>query len=229
MVNREASPGPPPDAGVAEPVLILTPTGRDAALAAACLLRRGHTDARLPRRWRSCARAGRAAAGPHRRSVAPQALDRLIPALAATGLVRCALMLLTTSATTTEALWQRLQGRVAVGQVTLLERPLHPGTLLSTVQVALRSRRRQHDIRQLHEELRRRLAEQTAIGPAARERTGLRHLNETLEQRVTDRTAALEQQTQRLHADRRAATHARGAGAAGEARRLRDAAGQRGP
>ena len=34
-------------------------------------------------------------------------------------------MLLTTSTTTTEALWQRLQGRGAVGQVTLLERPLH--------------------------------------------------------------------------------------------------------
>jgi two-component system NtrC family sensor kinase len=110
------------------------------------------------------------------------------------------LMLLTTSATTTEALWQRLQGRgAAVGQVTLLERPLHPGTLLSTVQVALRSRRRQHDIRRLQEELQRRIAEQTAmLGQLHASEQGLQRLNETLEQRVMERTAALAQQTQRL-------------------------------
>jgi signal transduction histidine kinase/CheY-like chemotaxis protein len=110
------------------------------------------------------------------------------------------LILLTTSATTTEALWQRLQGRgAAVGHVTLLERPLHRLTLLSTVQAALRSRRRQHEIRQLHEELQRRIAEQTALlGQLHASEQGLRHLNETLEQRVLERTAALAQQTQRL-------------------------------
>jgi two-component system NtrC family sensor kinase len=81
------------------------------------------------------------------------------------------ILLLTASATATEALWQRLQGQGALGNITLLERPLHRLTLLSTVQVALRARRRQHDLRQLHT---------------------------TLEQRVTDRTAALAQQTARL-------------------------------
>src|SRR5262249_28960760 len=79
--------------------------------------------------------------------------------------------LLTAGATATEALWQRLQGQGALGNVTLLERPLHQLTLLSTVQVALRARRRQHDLRQLHA---------------------------TLEQRVTERTAALAPQTERL-------------------------------
>ena len=35
--NPEASPAPPREVGEAEPVLILTPTGRDAAVGVACL------------------------------------------------------------------------------------------------------------------------------------------------------------------------------------------------
>jgi signal transduction histidine kinase len=200
--NREASPGQWPDAGVAEPVLILTPTGRDAALAAACLPAAGIQTRICQGVEEFCAALAGAAAGLiAEEALPPQALDRLIPALQRQPVWSdVPLMLLTTSTTTTEALWQRLQERgAAVGQVTLLERPLHPGTLLSTVQVALRSRRRQHDIRQLHAELQRRLAEQTAmLGQLHASEQGLRHLNETLDRRVIDRTAALAQQTQRL-------------------------------
>jgi signal transduction histidine kinase len=187
---------------VAEPVLILTPTGRDAALAAACLDAAGIQTRVCHGVEEFCAALDRAAAGLiAEEALPPQALDRLIPALQRQPVWSdVPLMLLTTSTTTTEALWQRLQGwRAAVGQVTLLERPLHPSTLLSTVQVALQSRRRQHDIRRLHEELQRRLAEQTAmLGQLHASEEELRQLNETLEQRVTDRTAALTQQTQRL-------------------------------
>jgi signal transduction histidine kinase len=187
---------------MAEPVLILTPTGRDASLAADCLRAAGIQTRVCHGLEEFCAALAGAAAGLIAdEALPPQALDRLVLALQRQPVWSdMPLMLLTRSATTTEALWQRLQERgAAVGQVTLLERPLHPGTLLSTVQVALRSRRRQHEIRQLHEELQRRLAEQTAmLGQLQASEQGLRHLNETLEQRVTDRTAALEQQTQRL-------------------------------
>jgi signal transduction histidine kinase/CheY-like chemotaxis protein len=200
--NREASPGQPPDAGVAEPVLILTPTGRDAALAVACLHAAGIRTHVCHEVEEFCAALDGAAAGLiAEEALPPQALDRLIQALQRQPIwSEVPLMLLTTSATTTEALWQRLQGwGTAVGHVTLLERPLHPGTLLSTVQVALRSRSRQHDIQRLQDELQRRLAEQTAmLGQLHVSEQELQHLNETLEQRVTDRTAALAQQTQRL-------------------------------
>jgi DNA-binding response OmpR family regulator len=40
------------------------------------------------------------------------------------------------------------------GNVTLLERPFHPAALVSTVEVALRSRQRQYESHQLMEELR---------------------------------------------------------------------------
>jgi signal transduction histidine kinase/CheY-like chemotaxis protein len=219
VVNREASPGPSPDAGVAEPVLILTPTGRDAALAAACLDAAGIRTRVCHGVEEFCAALDGAAAGLIAdEALTPQALDRLVLALQRQPVWSdVPLMLLTTSATTTEALWQHLQGRgAAVGHVTLLERPLHRLTLLSTVHVALWSRRRQHDIRQLHEELQRRLAEQTAmLAQLHASEQGLQDLNETLEQRVTDRTVALAQQTQRLEHE------------IGERRRMQEALVQR--
>jgi signal transduction histidine kinase len=59
----------------------------------------------------------------------------------------------------------------AAGSVTLLERPISTLTLLRAVQAALRSRRRQYQVRDLV--------------------TQLSNLNETLEQRVHERTAEL--------------------------------------
>ena len=71
----------------------------------------------------------------------------------------------------------RLLGRL--GNVVLLERPINAETLTSAIRSALRGRRRQYQSRSLLLEQRR-----TALA--------LQDLNETLEQRVTDRTRELE-------------------------------------
>src|SRR6266545_891838 len=66
----------------------------------------------------------------------------------------------------------------AAGSVTLLERPISTMTLTRSVQVALRSRRRQYQVRDLVIQL--------------------ANLNETLEQRVAERTAKAVEQAQKL-------------------------------
>src|SRR5947207_5625045 len=66
----------------------------------------------------------------------------------------------------------------AAGSVTLLERPISTLTLMRSVQVALRSRRRQYQMRDLV--------------------TQLAHLNQTLEQRVRERTAELSAANRKL-------------------------------
>jgi signal transduction histidine kinase len=50
----------------------------------------------------------------------------------------------------------------ALGNVTFLERPFHPTTLVSVVQASLRGRRRQYECRRLNEELESRVQERTA-------------------------------------------------------------------
>src|SRR5436309_9488576 len=66
----------------------------------------------------------------------------------------------------------------AAGTVTLLERPISTLTLVRSVQVALRSRRRQYQVRDLVAQL--------------------ANLNQTLEQRVAKRTAEAVEQAQKL-------------------------------
>ena len=66
----------------------------------------------------------------------------------------------------------------AAGTVTLLERPIGTRTLMRSVQVALRSRRRQYQVRDLVNQL--------------------ANLNQTLEQRVAQRTAEAVERAQKL-------------------------------
>ncbi len=66
----------------------------------------------------------------------------------------------------------------AAGSVTLLERPVGTLTLMRSVQVALRSRRRQYQVRNLVSQL--------------------ADLNQTLEQRVAERTAKAVEQAEKL-------------------------------
>jgi signal transduction histidine kinase len=73
-----------------------------------------------------------------------------------------------------------------LGNVTFLERPFHPTTLVSLARAALRARRRQYEARARLEELQ-----------ASEDR--LREANETLEMRVEERTRERELALARLH------------------------------
>ncbi|MBY0332211.1 MAG: response regulator [Acetobacteraceae bacterium] len=72
-----------------------------------------------------------------------------------------------------------------LGNVSFLERPFHPTTLVSVARAALRGRRRQYEARSRLEEVR-------------RVEEALRHANERLEERVAERTRALLEANARL-------------------------------
>src|SRR5262249_8712868 len=76
---------------------------------------------------------------------------------------------------------EAISGQLAqlLGNVTFLERPLHPSSLIGAVRTALRGRRRQYEARSRMTEL-------------AAERAALAEMTATLEQRVQERTQALE-------------------------------------
>jgi signal transduction histidine kinase/CheY-like chemotaxis protein len=164
MVNSETGASSPPAAGRVEPVVLLLPTGRDASVAVTYLHAAGLRTHRCHDMAEFCAALAGAAAGLlAEEALSAPALDLLLPALQRQPVWSdVPLLLLTTRATPTEALWQFVHVLGAVGNVTLLERPLHQVTLLSTLQVALRSRGRQHELRQWHAELERRVVERTA-------------------------------------------------------------------
>jgi len=81
----------------------------------------------------------------------------------------------------------------ALGNVTFLERPFHPTTLISVVQTALRGRRRQYECRRLNEELELRVEERTAELAAAN-----RQLLNQIEER--ERVESTLRQMQRMEA-----------------------------
>ena len=194
MDSREGCRTPQGEEGRAEPVLLLTPTGRDAAVAVACLQAAGIRTQICHDVAEVCACMAAAAAGLLADEALPApALDLLRAALQRQPLWSdFPLILLTSSPHATEAMWQRVQELGAVGNVTVLERPLTRGTLLSTIQVALRSRRRQHELRQLYALQQRHLAAQAATLAQLQARDQALHdLNATLEHQVTARTAAL--------------------------------------
>ena len=80
-----------------------------------------------------------------------------------------------------------------LGNVTFLERPFHPTTLVSVVQTSLRSRRRQYECRRLNDELESRVSERTQELAAAN-----RQLLGQIEER--ERVEATLRQLQRLEA-----------------------------
>jgi signal transduction histidine kinase/ActR/RegA family two-component response regulator len=80
----------------------------------------------------------------------------------------------------------------ALGNVSFLERPFHPTTLISVVKTALRARRRQYEARARLEAL------HESESHTKRSEAELRRLNETLETRVAERTAEIEATNRQL-------------------------------
>jgi len=138
------------------PVLILTPTGRDASLAAAALAQAGVASEVCDSLAHLSSRIGKDAAAvliaEEALSAAglPELLERMRGQPAWSDIP---ILILTSpgyreDSASAEIL--RLFG--PSGNVTLLERPLRSPILISTVQVALRARRRQYEVRDLIEQ-----------------------------------------------------------------------------
>ena len=131
-----------PDQAAADPVLILLPMGRDAAVAVTCLHQAGMRTRVCHELGDFCACLAGAAAGLIAQEALPaRALDLLRAALQRQPVWSdVPLIILTTRATTSQTMEQFVQGLGAVGNMTLLERPLNRVTLLSsTVCQRLRS------------------------------------------------------------------------------------------
>src|SRR5580698_5619225 len=130
-----------PDIG--ERVLILAPAGRDAQLAAAMLRDAEIASTICDDMETFCAEQARGAAAGllTQEALAGEAHTRLAAALGAQPLWSDFPLVVLASRPTTEDGGVRLGQIVgALGNVTLLDRPLHPEALLSTVRAALRAR-----------------------------------------------------------------------------------------
>jgi len=137
-------------------VLILAPAGRDAHLAAAVL-----RDASIPSTVcrdveMFCAELERGAAAGllTQEALAQPARARLVAAMSAQPVwADFPLLVVATRPPTRDESVRLNQAVEELGNVTLLDRPLHPETLLSTVRSALRARVRQYQSRELLDRL----------------------------------------------------------------------------
>lgn len=140
-----------------ETVLVLAPTGQDAALISQ-VLRKESLDADVVANIDALTEYAKNDFGAM--VIAEEALNRaslqrLSEILSAQGpWSDIPLILMTTGGETTLASLRISKELSAAGNVTLLERPFRPITLVSTVQVAIRARRRQYQVRELLEKQR---------------------------------------------------------------------------
>lgn len=180
----------------AEPVLILAPNGRDATVLGAMLSRAGiacEQCSSLPNLLQCLESQGGAAA-----LVAEEALQRidsrdLAAWIAAQPPWSDFPFILLTLRAGSSADTARLVD--LLGNVTILERPLHPVTLTSAVHAARRARQRQRQAEAYLNE-RNQAAEDLRLSEEA-----LRRANETLEERVAERTRQLAAANDRLTAE----------------------------
>lgn len=137
-------------------VLVMTPVGRDAALICQ-LLERVDIDCEVCTDFDLLVRRIRAGAGSV--ILAEEAITpEVVPSLSAAindqpPWSDFPLLLLTIAGAVSPSSLRRLELQKPLGNVLLLERPIRPETLVSTVRGALRARRRQYQIRdQIHQQ-----------------------------------------------------------------------------
>ena len=163
-----------------ERVLIMAPVGKDATAMAALLYADGF-EVRICAGADECSRqiaAGTGALLLTEEALESPLLSNLLEVLKAQPpWSELPLVILTSGGESRRARLLDLAA-AAAGTVTLLERPISTRTLVRSMQVALRSRRRQYQTRDLVIQL--------------------KNLNETLEQRVAKRTADAVEQAQKL-------------------------------
>lgn len=129
-----------------ERVLLLTPTGRDAVLLSGTLREHGIGAAVGPdgRALASAIEAGAGAAIIAEEALSRDTVEAVAPVLSAQAPCSDLPILVLSSAGESTAItnyWVRHLG--PLGNVTAIERPVRPATLLSVVRAALRARRRQ--------------------------------------------------------------------------------------
>lgn len=171
----------------APPVLLLTPAGRDAALAASIIEGAGLRAAVCQELTDLTAQLdGAGAAVVAEEALAGPALARLLEWVAAQPLWSDFPFVLL-ARRGHEAQQGRAAERLAAAlrNVTLLERPFRPATLMSATRSAVGARQRQHEAR-----------DAIAAADAAADR--LRRYQEELEALVAERTCALEETNARL-------------------------------
>ena len=191
-----------------ESVLILAPVGRDAA-AMAELLARGGFEAQICGSLEDCCAQINAGAGAL--VLTEEALEltnvsRLLQALnTQPQWSELPVIILTTGGESRLAQLLELTAEAA-GGVTLLERPIGTTTLLRSIEVALNSRRRQYELRDLLEELRRNELE---LRQAHEQLADRAQQLETLVKLRTAKLAESNEQLQREMAERERAEVAR--------------------
>ena len=133
-----------------EVVLIYAPTGRDAALMRAVLEGAGHETAVASSVESLCERlAGDCGVALiAEEALSPEATARLLEALGRQpSWADLPLVVLTSALSMRQPEQRALRTLRRHGNVTLLERPVHPVTVLSAVQAGLRARKRQYEVR----------------------------------------------------------------------------------
>jgi signal transduction histidine kinase len=164
-----------------ERVLVLAPFGHDAPEMCRVLGEAGFDVENCGDGERLCTEigCGCGAALLAEEALSPEFRRRLAAALAEQpGWSDFPLLLMTSRDRGDREAWHVPEDFEETGHLTLLERPMHTATLISAVRTAIRSRRRQYQVR-------------GELAARARAEKALQELNETLERQIDERTGAL--------------------------------------